>query len=260
MGKGTKLNFYGENMELNINVILGPSIVDGDIFRFISTSNESGVIETWDYENEFWIKVYEFENDIKPDDIAKGELIDDNEFESLTTERKNQRFLQTYNAKKHVESGSFEALSCFAEASKLEEDYKVTSYHLDCEHFLILFRGNKALHRKVFELILNELKEDTNEERLIRFYGDQNCCKNNERIDKVVKGPLLVKEKKKIIRVIEELPQKIKRLDIFKNNDFRPVVDEDNISWYDLRDAEKLSLTEFYDIVRPPIGFIHSGS
>ncbi len=247
-------------MDLNLNVVLGPSIVNEDIYRFITTSKENGIIETWDDENECWVEVCQFDNDIKPDDIAKGKFLNEDELQSLTNVRKDQGFLHLYNAKKHVESGSFEALTCFAEASKIEDGFKVTTYHQNCEHFIILFRGNKSLHRKVFEFILKELNEDINEEKFNKFYGEQNISKKDERIDKIIKGPLLVKGKKKIIRVVEELPLKKKRLDVFKNNDFRPVTDEDNVSWYDLRDAEKLTLTEFYDIVRPPIGFIHTGS
>lgn len=246
-------------MTLNVNVILGPSIIDGDIYRFVSTKKENGIVEIWDSEQECWIEVCHFERDITPDDIAKGDVLNDEELQSLTDVRKDRYSLQLYNAKKHVESAGFQALACFSEANVIEPDYKAATYHLNCEHFLILFRGDQLLHKKVFEYILKVLEEDGSEDKFSKFYNVQRGGDQNEKIDKVIKGPLLVKDKKKIIRVVEELPHKSKRLDVFENRSFRPVKKEDSVSWYDLRDAEKISFTEFYDIVRPPIGLVHQG-
>jgi hypothetical protein len=45
-------------MDTEVTVILGPSVVYGDIYRFISTRDEAGVIEVWDPNEEYWLKVW----------------------------------------------------------------------------------------------------------------------------------------------------------------------------------------------------------
>lgn len=248
-----------DKMSSEINILIGPSIVDGEIYRFISTNKESGLIETWNDDNQCWIELDQFENNIIPEDIAKGEIVDDERLQTLTEVRKDRYSLQVYNAKKHVNSSSLQALACFAEANRIEDEYKATSYHRNRECFLILFRGDMSLHRKIFEYILKEIGEDANEDKFNEFYhGIKQDI--NEKVNKIINGPLIVKKNKKIIQIIEELPQKTRRLEVFANNGFRQVKKEDDVSWYDIRDAEKISLTEFYDIVRPPIGVVHEGS
>lgn len=246
-------------MNTEVKVILGPSIVNGDIYRFISTRDESGIIEIWDPNEKYWLKVWYYENDITPELIAKGEALDQAELELLSTLRKKDQELELYKAKNQIDSACWQALSCFVEASELDSSYKIDSIHSSNEAFLILFRGTPSLHKTIFEFLLNALDLNCDQKKFDEFYRKPHY-ENDERVDFVLQGPLLIEKKKKIIRVVEERPNHIKRLDIFESCSFRPVRDGDSVSWYDLRDAKEISLTEFYNIVRPPIGVVHTGS
>jgi hypothetical protein len=141
----------------------------------------------------------------------------------------------------------------------MDSSYKIDTIHSSNETFLILFHGTPSLHKTIFEFLLKTLDVNYDETKFDKFYSGPLFDKG-ERVDFVLQGPLLVEEKKKIIRVVEERPNQIKRLDIFEGCSFRPVREGDPVSWYDLRDAKEISLTEFYDIVRPPIGIVYTGN